>query len=321
MTITAQPVAVTSGDYAAIINVTAITSPIDTASLFNVGMPAEKRSAIEQFLANSNVLNKLFMDSTNQSQELASIVFLGYMSAIESYIRALIRSVIHVDKLSLKAAESRVITFGAALHHTKELMPEALMDEFSFICMDNIKETFRSLLALDLSMDERTAREFDNICQLRHCCVHRFGRLGAKNAMKLGLDNHSSLFERKLNLNSDQLLDIASRLRTIAKSINNSVYRAVMDRTYPVPKNNKEGKEQKKQELRPLWTGLYEDDKVLFGKYYTVFASRSEKSPKVKEMYDRFISEKQKAIRGVTTTSTSANGGTSQTTNGTQPSA
>ncbi|MEX6396513.1 hypothetical protein AB6E88_05140 [Providencia hangzhouensis] len=46
--------------------------------------------------------------------------------------------------------------FGAALHHTKLMLPEALMDEFSFVHMDNIKETFKVLLGIKIGLNNNT---------------------------------------------------------------------------------------------------------------------------------------------------------------------
>ena len=46
---------------------------------------------------------------------------------------------------------------------------------------------------------------FSKVCQLRHCIVHRFGRLGSKNMIELGLTEHKNYLEKPLKLNFDQL--------------------------------------------------------------------------------------------------------------------
>lgn len=286
---------ISSADYSAIVSVSAITTPVNTERLFDRSFKENNVSPIDQFLNNSNSLNLLWINSENLSRELATVAFLGYMSAVESFVRSLVRGLILVDPYSLKAAEEKEITFGAALHHSKPLLPEALMDEYSFVHSGNIKETFRGLVGVDLNLDERVVREFDKICQLRHCCVHRFGKLGAKNAMKLGLETHNVLFEKPLTLSKDDLNLIAGNIRSVVKSINNAVYRSIMDRTFPIPKNKTERKELARRPINTIWKQNYEDDKIIYMKYYKLFATKVDgiKSSKAKEMYDRFMEEKK----------------------------
>lgn len=283
----------TSADYSAIVKAGAITDTIDTQKLFDKTAKESTSSPLDQFIANSNTLNLLWVQKDNLSREFTSIVFLGYVSAVESYVRALIRSIIKVDTISLKNAENKTISFGAALHHSKQLMPEALMENASFISCENIVKAFKNLVDIDLILDDTTTEEFDKICQLRHCCVHRFGKLGAKNAIALGLESHSSLFEKPLTLDKAALGQIALSLRTIIKTINNSVYRSVLDRTFPT---TPVGKGSEKYLPKALWSRDYDADRILFGKYYRLFSTKLEKSPPPKEMYDRFISEKEAAL-------------------------
>ncbi|MCV5062705.1 hypothetical protein OFM35_29945, partial [Escherichia coli] len=61
---------------------------------------------------------------------------------------------------------------------------------------------------------------YESICQMRHCCVHRFGKLGVKNAIALGLEDHKSLIEKPVALNKDDLSQIADSLFSLVKSIN-----------------------------------------------------------------------------------------------------
>lgn len=283
-----------STDYSAIVSVSAITSPVCTEGLFDKKFKESADSPIDQFLNNANALNLLWINSSAVSRELATVTFLGYMSAVESYVRALVRGLIQIDIYSLKVAENKEISFGAALHHSKKLLPEALMDEFSFVHSDNIKETFKSLIGIDVGLDNRVASEFDKICQLRHCCVHRFGKLGAKNAMKLGLETHSALFEKPLVLSKDDLILIAGNIRSIVKTLNNAVYRAVMDRTFPIPKNIAEKKDLSRQSVSMFWKKNYKEDKDAYLKYYKLFATKvdSMKSSSSKSMYELFIFQK-----------------------------
>jgi hypothetical protein len=281
-------------DFSGIVKVQAITQAIDTESLFDREYKEQNISPIDEFLTNANRINLLWVSNSEISREMATIAFLGYMSAVESYVRALVRGLIQVDPISQKSASVKEITFGAALHHTKQLLPEALMDEFSFVHADNIKTTFKGLLDLPLAINTEAEREFNKICQLRHCCVHRFGKLGAKNAMKLGIDKHSSLFEKPLNLSMSDLSLIAQNLRSIVKQINNSTYKAVLNRTFPIPKNQKQRKEFEATGKVNIWSKNYTDDKENFRLYYNLFSTKvdSVKSESAMLMYKKFISNR-----------------------------
>lgn len=281
-------------DFSEIVKVQAITQTINTEDLFDREYKEQNISPIDQFLTNANKINLLWVSGSTVSREMATIAFLGYMSAVESYIRALVRGLIQVDAHCRKSVSLKEITFGAALHHTKLLLPEALMDEFSFVHTDNIRVTFKDLLNINLTLNQQVETEFNKICQLRHCCVHRFGKLGAKNAMKLGIDKHSSLFEKPLHLDMNDLGLIAQNLRSIVKQINNSAYREVLNRTFPVPKNQEQRKTFEREGIINLWTKNYSDDKELFRSYYNLFSTKVDtvKSDSAMSMYKKFIDKK-----------------------------
>ncbi|MCP2224919.1 hypothetical protein OKW12_000293 [Pseudomonas silensiensis] len=293
---TIQPASsTTSADYSAIVKVAPFTQIISTDILFDKTHKLSKLSPIDEFIDNSNKLNLLWITQDDLSSEFTIILFLGYFSAVESYVRALVRTLIQIDIYSQRCAESQQITFGAAMHHNKQLLPEALMDNHSFTATENILKTFKSLTDVDLVIDDAITAELDKICQMRHCCVHRFGKLGAKNAMALGLTSHSNLFEKPLILKKDDLLLVSSTLRSVVKTINNAAYKAVLDRTFPTtPVRSGD----KKTIPKSLWSKVFEDDRELFTKYYKIFSSSNrDESPRVREMYSRFITEKEQALQ------------------------
>ncbi|MFK3771787.1 hypothetical protein [Pseudomonas sp. NPDC089406] len=294
MTIQPAP-STSSADYSAIVKVTPFTQIISTDALFDKSHKSSNLSPIDEFIENSNRLNLLWINNEELSSEFANILFLGYFSAVESYVRAIIRTLIQIDIYSQRCAENQQITFGAALHHNKQLLPEALMDNHSFTASENILRTFKSLTDIDLVIDDAITDELDKVCQLRHCCVHRFGKLGAKNAMALGLTSHSNLFEKPLSLKKDDLFLVSGTLRSVVKTINNSAYKCVLDRTFPTTPVRKG---DKKAIPKSLWSKDFEEDKALFTKYYKTFSSSNKgESPKIREMYTRFITEKEQALQ------------------------
>ncbi|MEO3879958.1 hypothetical protein [Rheinheimera fenheensis] len=268
----------------------ALTSQLDTSLLFDVSYKEESHSPIDQFIKNTNKINVIVSQLDGITSERSSLYLLGYVSAVESFVRALIRNIIQVDSFSRKAVGEKEIKFSAAMHHEKKLLPEALMDDFSFTKYSNIKDTFKSLIDINININEQIVAEFDKICQLRHCSVHRFGKLGAKNASFLGIDSHSKMLEKPLNIDLNQLFIIFENLRIFVRALNNAVYKAILNRTYPIGK-------PKDYRVKPenIWSKIYSSDKEKFSGYYNTFRSKLDnfKSPTAKVMYNLFISARQ----------------------------
>src|SRR5690606_25132686 len=125
-------------------------------------------------------------------------------------------------------------SFGAALHLDAQMLPEAVLEEYSFASAKNIKDAIRELSGIKghLPPDvEAALLETQKICEMRHCCVHRFGKLGAKNAIKLRLGTHRSMLEKPLRLDRLALELVGASLRSFVKTINNFVFGALMERT------------------------------------------------------------------------------------------
>lgn len=270
-------------DFSLMVKVDALTFSVNTADFFEPRERKTSLSPVDEFIENSNAINRLWLAQHNIDRTYASVLLIGYFSAFESYIRALIREIVKVDPISQKHAFEKEIKFGAAFHHDREMLPEALMDEFSFTGAKNIKVTFKGLLNVQLALDERVCQEFDKICQLRHCCVHRFGKLGAKNAMRLGMDSHGTDLEKPISLNYESLQEIAKILRTSVKHINNKAYSAIIQRTSP--------KASEKVGVECIWKLNYEEDKAIYRKFHKVFSSKLEveKTPPPKKMYERMV--------------------------------
>lgn len=170
-------------------------------------------------------------DEDEVSLQLNNLVFLGYMSAVESYFRCLTRQLILADTFTADSVEEVKITFGAARHAKPELLPEVLMEDMNFITLENVKDLLLKVIGVETTGILDVMKEYDRICQLRHCIVHRFGRLGSKNAAKLGFGTHRTLIERKIKIRSPQLEALAFNLLNFVKAINNHIYAAVVKRS------------------------------------------------------------------------------------------
>ncbi|WP_426181845.1 hypothetical protein [Rhizorhabdus sp. FW153] len=179
----------------------------------------------------------------------------------------------------------QTLPYGAAYHHAKDRLPEALLEGYSFSSAKNIADALDEVLGIQLKGSEVQAvmGDFSRICELRHCCVHRGGRLGSRNAIKLGLDAHGQLLERPFRPSVDDLQDIADTLRTFVKTFNNFLFATVLERTVrhggaTVP------------EVPWTWRWDWAQDKRHFAPYYRIFASQADvpPSPSLRRAYTSF---------------------------------
>jgi hypothetical protein len=219
---------------------------------------------------------------------MSGLLLLGYMSALESFLRALIRELVNIDEVARSCAEPQLISYGAAIHHETELLADALLETVSFAGRSGVSEALKSFLGIRVKAftDEMgpLLSDYQRICELRHCCVHRFGKLGAKNALSLGMSTHKALLESPFTLDSHSFQEIALRLRTFAKSLNNVVCLLILDRTAvnkgdrgePIYSDN--------------WSWNLRRDRKRFSKYYEIFASQKDAvpSPTMNDVYESF---------------------------------
>lgn len=275
-------------DWKAIVSVQAIARP-DTERMFKEVATVTGLSPVDEFLRNTDAINKLYVghlsDQSDPPPELGSLVLLGYMSAVESYFRAILRRAIRVDRQAQTAVELMQVTYGAAVHHTPELLPEALFEGVSFAGKKGAVEFVKSALGIagNLPVEvEAGLPHFLAICELRHCCVHRFGKLGSQNAIKLGIVEHKGLIEQPFEPSLDHLQEIADTLRTFTKTVNNWLWGALLHRTVKGSKKTESGSIN--------WTWTWISDEAEFQKYYGLFAALTDTpaSPTAKESYEAF---------------------------------
>lgn len=265
----------------------AITSPFETSSKFDVGHSDNNLSPIDLFITNTKQLNKLV--SSDYSPVLGNLILLGYVSAAESYIRTLIRKLIHCDEYIAELVSERSVSYAAALHHKKEILPEALLEDFSLASPYKVFETLKELIGMKGHRPNPLilpSKEFKKVCELRHCCVHRFGKLGSKNAIRLGLAAHTKSLEKPILLLAEDVDKIAFIVDNFVRSINNYVFKFLLERSV----KNKDESGDAYYETEWLW--VYAKDKKRFNKYYRIFSSKEDvyKSMPLKDAYEKFCS-------------------------------
>ncbi|VVM63595.1 hypothetical protein [Pseudomonas fluorescens] len=279
----------TENDFANLVAVRPLIGTIQTGTLFDITHDDSDTSPIDQFIENTLRLNRMWVarqaDEAIET-ELGILLILGYVSAVESFMRALLRRVVFIDPYCQKACEKAVLSYGAAKHQKQEMLPEALLEESVFSGKKGIVEGLKKFLTFELKDKAlmELLNNYNSVCEIRHCCVHRFGKLGTKNAIELGLSDHKQFIEKPLKLKVSDAGSIADLLTTLVKSLNNEIFRFVLERTVT-------GNEITAGDGKGIgWTWNKAKDRKIYGRYYIIFASRLDATPTVTagELYDRF---------------------------------
>lgn len=271
----------------------ALTEVLDAASFFDEGAQHPVNSPVDRYLENSNKLSKLHTNTDVVQPELGAVLLLGYVSAVESYMRGIIGGLVHIDEHTGNLAAPKQLSYFAASNQVPKLLPEALFDSVSFSGAFNVSASLKEFCGVSQMGNGSYPKElkpvfekFSAICQLRHCCVHRFGLLGAGNAHKLKVNK--SLIEKPLVLTKDSLDEISSILEKFVRSLNSYVYRDVLERSFTHTKTiaTDEALHQYEQE----WTGDATQDEPRFSDYYNLFAIKSVNpgSKSLSECYKEF---------------------------------
>jgi len=242
------------------VSVAQVNPALHTHHLFDAHYKESKDSPISEFLTRLQSINKLAPQPNSFDPLQGQLVLLGTIAAVESYLRTLFRRLIDFDLTCQESVHKRDVSFGAAIHLSKEMMPEAILERISFISCSSIAGALRDLLAVKGKLPPDLVLAIDDyarICQLRHCAVHRFGKLGVSNAISLGLAEHNTLLEKPLKLDYTALQNAIGISTGFVKTINNFLFNEMLSRIH-----------------RTSWTGVYAKDKPLFMKYYALFADK-----------------------------------------------
>jgi len=264
-------------------------TPVATQNLFRE--PGAQGSPIDNFIAHTNAINKLLAKIEGEPEpEVCSVVLLGYLSAVETFFRTLLSRLAHTDVVTGAMLGEKQITYAVAVSRPKESLAEALYED-SFA---SAKELTKRLLEIGFKIPvamEADLKEYDNICHLRHCCVHRFGYLGTKNAYELGIRDHKKLIGHVFSTTLSDLTKIADALQEFVKQCNNHLYKFVVDRTIDI-------QDRKDGSFEWNWEWKWQSDKKRFLPYYNLFALKATKpsTPSEKAMYEAFKAANQTKV-------------------------
>ncbi|MDT3380213.1 hypothetical protein RNI52_23020 [Labrys neptuniae] len=271
---------------------------IDTTQLFR--HKGEVRSPIDNFIANTNAINVILARATadaDPSPELCSIVVLGYLSAVETYFRTLLSRLAHIDELTMEALGQKLLLFSVAMKRPRESLAEALYED-SFASVKELKARLGEIGMQKLPTEIESALDtYESICHVRHCCVHRFGYLGNKNAHDLGMPKHHHLIGGLFSASTEDLSNIADALQVFVKTCNNHIFKFVTDRTAKAQNDPKHT-----FEWGWRWSWRYKSDKKRFKPYYDLFARvvGHPASMPLKEAYHHFKDSNASMVANMT---------------------
>ncbi len=264
---------------------------LDTVKWFDAAHVPMVESPIDEFRRNIAEINKLYLRAEQRNEYvpmLGSLVYLGMVSAAEGYFRSLLRRLIRQDTACEANAATRTVTYGAAIHHEPALLPESLFEGVSLASAKNVFSELRSLCGIEVPDSlQQLFQNFEAISQVRHCGIHRFGKLGSQQALRLGIDQHKPLLEKPLALKVEQLQEIADALQALIHAVNSLCFSEILKRTHTAGPTG----QSKVQLYQETWQQDWEADKARFTLYYDIFASTSKPDPSapVKDVYDSFI--------------------------------
>ena len=246
--------------------------PSATETFFDICYVEGDLSPIDNFFDNTRDLNILITTLAtippNLQKKNFNLILLGQISAVESYLREIIRKLIIYDEECKQTSSESQLSYGAALNYTLEILPEALMEQYSFASKKNIMDAFRNFLNIKGHTPQEllhALEEFEKICQLRHCVIHRFGKLGSNNALKLGIDVHARCLEKPLSLTEAHLYETYIICKNLVLVLNSYLFKSILQRTTIID---------------GFWTWDLRKDKKKFRGYYEIFKSdRASETP------------------------------------------
>lgn len=256
-----------------------VSPSINTIGFFDVSYQEPLCSPIDIFNEQKLTHIKLLgiPQPTKEWSLLANLVMLGFVSSVESYCRRIIRKILTIDDFSKSKSYKCTVSYAAALHHEKDILPEALLEGASFISVANIVDSIKKFTGLLLDIQQpqtlgSALRKYEQICQLRHCIVHRSGFFGVSNAIELGFNEHQNFLEKPILIGYDAIQSIASACDNVVKELNDSLYSLLLHRSVG----------------KISWTGDFRTDKKPFSPLFDIFYSTQNNSDKKKERLNSY---------------------------------
>jgi hypothetical protein len=208
----------------------------------------------------------------------ANLVTIGIVSSVETYFRSVIRKCLLIDDESRSSSYRNKVSYGAVLFHGPELLPEALLEESTFLNKGNIIKNMNNFLGIELNLKRepdliKALEEYEKVCHLRHCIAHRSGHLGSKNAIELGLETFSQHLEQPISLTLDAVNNVFNICQNCVLECNDYIFESLLSRTVS----------------KGIWTGDLRKDKTRFRPIFEIFSPINQQATRLKDVYKNFV--------------------------------
>lgn len=236
---------------------------------FFVDQAVTKKSPIDVFYAVCSDLVKLTKpEIVNDNPIVTRLLLLGYVSAVEEYLRSIFCEVINICPCAKRNASEKMIRFGALEYYELDRLAEGIFEASSLASLDEVKKKSNELLGINIQQQpslSNALEKFDKICHLRHCAVHGGGTLNGHNAKQLGLSKE--YVKQKLQPNGTILQNALLVCFSFVRAFNQTVFEQTLQRWIGEKKI----------------TGQWQRDKKDFGNLLDLFWSVNDNSARPKD--------------------------------------
>ena len=213
------------------INNDATTSNLNFKDIFKTENINDE-SPIDRFYNTCSEYIKLTRPETiNICSDLTRLLLMGYVSAVEEYLRNIICNIINICDYAKDLVSEKPIKFGAIDVYEPNKLAVGLFDSASFASEKEIKSRTKDFLGIDIKVGSSldvALKNFNKVCNLRHCSIHCGGILNAHNAKELELSKDE--VGKKLNPNDTQLQQILDICYSFVKTYNKYTFDRIVER-------------------------------------------------------------------------------------------
>ncbi|WP_025116595.1 hypothetical protein [Lysinibacillus fusiformis] len=214
-----------------IVNNPEITNDLDCKQFFVQTTPSQ-RNPIDQFYNVCTEYVKLTKPEIYSGYpDLSRLLLMGFVSAVEEYLRGIFSEVLSVCPMSKEHASEKMIKFGAIEYYSNSKIAIGLFDSSSFASSSEIIKRTKELLNVDVNSENSVKAaldEFEKVCHLRHCAIHGGGILNGHNAKELSLEK--SYVNRLLRFDMTAIQECLSVCYSFVRAFNSFISKKIIGR-------------------------------------------------------------------------------------------
>jgi hypothetical protein len=156
---------------------------------------------------------------------MGPLLLVGIVSATENYFRDILSNVIKICPKAQQSAADQTINFGSVVWHSGHNCERGCFENISFAGSENVQKACRNYIKYELKKNglaSEMLKQYDCVCELRHCIVHSRSLMTGKNALKLDICPCKNTISIKILF--DQLQECAAICTTLVVSFNTELF-------------------------------------------------------------------------------------------------